>query len=407
LTFTSNAPSATRLEKDAQPDKLYIDFSGSTARLEQVGKKLSQVITMLPPIKGEWTWETASRLCFSPQEDWAVGEKYTVTFARELFPKHVLLEKYQHTFSSASFDLTVTSSEFYTDPRDPKIKKALVSLKATHPIDEKSLKDHITLVKKVKRDEKSVLTDEAVPFTLSFDEFKGMAYIHSVTLPVPLEEYFLVVKISKGVRSSRSGDGTQNEVSADVRIPGMYDYFRINSVEANFVRNPQYEPKQVLVIETTAGARQEDIAKNLQVYLLPKDRPAIQGQLAQPDYNWNSWDNMVIGTEVLNLSQPIALEPIPTEQEFSTLHSFKYRADVGRSLFVRIKKGIKSYGDYILAKTFEQIVTVPEMPKELTILHDGSILSLAGKRTISIMARDIDTVKFDLGRVLPSQINHW
>jgi Large extracellular alpha-helical protein len=74
--------------------------------------------------------------------------------------------------------------------------------------------------------------------------------------------------------------------------------------------------------------------------------------------------------------------------------------------FVRIKKGIKSYGDYILAKTFEQIVTVPEMPKELTILHDGSILSLAGKRTISIMARDIDTVKFDLGRVLPSQINH-
>lgn len=404
ISISSTSPGPTKLEKDAKPDKVYLDFTGSAARLNQVGKPVSRGITINPAIPGEWVWENDARLCFTPKQDWAVDQDYTVTFAEELFPPQVLLEKYRHSFASAPFDLQLVSGEFYTDPQDPAVKKVLVTLKATHPIDEASLKNHVTLVKKTKRDYQWVLTDKTIPFTVTFDEIKGAGYIHSEILPVPLDEYYVTATIDKGVRSSRGGAGSPKELSTEVRIPGMYDCFQIASVEPTFVRNERFESEQVLVIETTAPARQEDLGRNLKVFVLPQDRPAHQNQPARKNYSWSNIDE--IGTEVLNLSQALTLEPIPTEREFSTLHSFKYNADIGRFLFVRIQKGIKAYGDYLLAKTFEQIAKVPEMPMELTILHEGSILSLTGKRTISMLARDIEAVKFEIGRVLPNQINH-
>lgn len=403
LSLHSIAPAATKLEKDAKPDNLFLEFSGSAARLEQVGKPVGQGITLSPQLKGEWKWETDARLSFTPQEDWAVGQTYTVTFSKDLFPPHVLLESYQHSFASASFGLSRGTAEFYTDPQDPKIKKALFKLSATHPIDEANLKARIRLLKKVKRNEQYVLTEETVPFTLAFDEFEGVAYVHSEPLPVPLEGYYLVMTAARGVRSARGGEGTLSAITTEVRIPGSYEYFRIESAEASFVRNTRYEPEQVLIIQTSTEARQEDLAKNLTVYLLPKDRPAWQDRPIQPDYRWSLNE---IGNEVLALAPQVVLTPIPSERENTTLHSFKYRAEPNRRLFVRIQRGLKAYGDYVLAKTFEAVVEVPEMPKELTILHQGSILSLTGKRTVSVLARDIEAVKFEVGRVLPHQINH-
>ena len=49
---------------------------------------------------------------------------------------------------------------------------------------------------------------------------------------------------------------------------------------------------------------------------------------------------------------------------------------------------------------------VPDLPQELGIMAEGSILSLRGEKRLSVFARDIDAVRFEIGRVVPEDINH-
>ena len=113
-----------------------------------------------------------------------------------------------------------------------------------------------------------------------------------------------------------------------------------------------------------------------------------------------------MGPEILQLSQPVPLDAIPYEKEFATLHSYRYRADVGRYLYVRAKKGIRSFGGYVLGQPFSTVAEVPEFPRQLKILSQGALLSLSGEKKVPLYARDVDSVRFEVGRVLPDQLQH-
>ena len=148
LTIGSTPPSPTKLEKDAKPDSLLVFFSGSAARLDQIDKAIDTGIVLSPAIKGEWVWINDRSMRFTPQEEWAVGQEYRIAFEKKLFPGHVLLESYEHPFETASFNLDILDFEFFTDPKNPKIKQVLLSLIASHPIDEESLRKRVKIYKR-------------------------------------------------------------------------------------------------------------------------------------------------------------------------------------------------------------------------------------------------------------------
>ncbi len=396
---------ATALSEGAVPQPLVMTFSGSTAPLAAIGKPVTAGIVLKPEEKGQWVWEADNSLVFTLEkgEDWRVGQEYEITLDPKMFPKHVLLEKYEVKTTLPEFWVTASNGEFYTDPKDPKIKRVLVTFKANYPLDTETFKDHVTMVKKVLKKGTLQLTKDKIPFTVTFDKFRGDAYVVSESIPVPLEEFMAVTTVD-GVKSARGGDPIKNAYDSEVRVPGMYDYFRIGGVSATVVRNDKFEPEQVIVVETTAGALQQDILKNFTVYELPADKPATPTSEKQENYDWH--DAGQIGPEILKSSKKVELTAIPTEKEYDTLHSFKFNGTIGRHLFFRIGKGIKSYGDYQLAKTHESTEKIPELPKEVSVMHQGSILSVSGDQKISVLARDLEALRFDVGRVLPSEINH-
>ena len=49
---------------------------------------------------------------------------------------------------------------------------------------------------------------------------------------------------------------------------------------------------------------------------------------------------------------------------------------------------------------------VPEFPRELSILHQGSLLSMSGDKTLSLFARNVPAIRVEIGRVLPRQLQH-
>lgn len=406
---TGTAPQATALREGAKPDKIHINFSGSAARLEAVGKPVINGLNMTPVTGGQWLWSSDSRLTFTPAEDWKVGRHYTVTLDKTLFPDHVLLDKYEYEFYSASFTQRIIKSEFYHDPVDPKIKRAVVTVKFSHPVDTLAFEEavHLRMADKKKKGVFSA-DAESYPFTVSYDKFKGEAYIKSEPLSIPPKDTHMVVTVSGGeVASARGGPVSGVKLETNISIPGMYSYFRIRASSLQLVRNERYDPEQVLIIETTDGVLESELQENLKVYVLPRDLPVLPGsnrKKAVFKYHWSS--TSMVGPEVLALSTPVELEPIPTEKEYSKLHSFKYKAEVGKYIYVKLDKGIESRGGYILAKVFDNIRRVPSFPKELEIMHDGALLSMSGEKKLSILSRGIKGVKFEIARVLPEDINH-
>ena len=133
-----------------------------------------------------------------------------------------------------------------------------------------------------------------------------------------------------------------------------------------------------------------------------------------------------MGEDVLRHSQPLKLEPVATEKEYSELQSFKYHADPGQRVYIRFAAGLRSFGGYVLGKANAQTFSVPDYPKLLRFMADGSLLSLSGDRrvslpaiisrmqnattwsslSVSVVSRNVSGMKLEIGRVLPDQLQH-
>jgi len=93
-------------------------------------------------------------------------------------------------------------------------------------------------------------------------------------------------------------------------------------------------------------------------------------------YSW--YNQKEVTDEILEHAEALNLEQIPAEREFVESHSFRFRADVGRHLFVQVEKNLRSFGGYLSPRTERFIVRVPPFPPQLKILSQGSLLALSG-----------------------------
>lgn len=403
VQITGTAPALTELREEPVYDSVYVNFSASAAPLEKIGKPVTQGISISPEIKGQWTWRNDSQLQFNPEHDWAVGEEYVVKFEETFFPDHLVLSTYEYHFVSAAFTAQLMNTFFHQDPLDPKIKRIIATVKFTHPIDKASFEDNIKLNMQNKKE--GILSDgTSLKFEVTYNKFAGEAYLKSDPVKIPLKDKVVKIEIEGGYKSSRGGDAWENDLQSQVNVPGMYNYFRISNINPTLVRNKRNEPEQVLIVETTAGVLEKELQQNITVYELPRDKPAVQGRRGKRNYKY--WRIDDVGPQVLALSNKLDIKAIPTEHEYSNLHSFRYKSKPGRSLYVKIKKGTRSFGGYILADVFENVRRVPTFPRELKIMHEGAILGMRGTRKLSVVSRGIKSVQFEVGRVLPGQINH-
>lgn len=396
-------PGPTALEKDAVTPPLLVAFGDSAARLPDVGKVVTSGVALSPVLAGTWTWVDDRSLQFQPAGDWPVAQRYEVRFERSLFPSHVRLASYAHPFTTAEFSAHVASAAFHQDPTDPSDKRVVATLKLSHPVDPRSLEPRVSMRLTGDPDALPGGREQDFAVSVTYDAFLGEAYLVSERLPIPPDDASMRLTVVAGVRSERGGNALA-ELTHEVRVPGMYAYFRIEDAHVELVRGDTGDPEQVLVVATTGDVATGELAAHLTAHLLPVDRPAGPGREAVSEYAWG--DPSEIGPEVLAASQPISLAPLPTEREHALLHSFRVAVPPERYAYVRVTRGVRAYGGYLLAKDFDQIGRVPEFAREVQILHEGSVLSLSGERKLSVMARGVSALRISVGRVLPGQINH-
>jgi alpha-2-macroglobulin len=387
-------------ERDAKPEPLRIAFQLSVAPLANAGKAIVSGIEMSPKQEGVWTWDDDKSITFQPKADWPIGQDINVTFAKkDFFADNVRVAKYNFTFKSAAFVAQLTKGEFYQDPVDPSLKKAVTTVNFTHPVDTTEFEKRVNL----KFEGPDASKNSEPKFTVTYDKLKLNAYVHSATLPVPKDDSTVKVTIDKGVVAARGSNKTAEALTQNIGVPSIYS-LRVQNAKPTLVTNDKFEPEQVMIFETSANVSEKDFGKNVTAYVLPVYHPDTKAEERKSPHSWG--DVSKIGPEILKVSEPLKLEAIPGEREFVPLHSFKFQAEVGRYVYLKVNKEIKGFGGYLMRDAFERTARIPPYPKELRILHSGSLLAMSGEKKVSVMARDIPALRYEVGRLLPQQIQH-
>ena len=143
LSVSTNYLEPTPLREDAEPEVFIIEFGGSAAQIESMDKVVSEGIEVVPPINGEWKWDSDDKLVFTVEGDWPVGVNAKVKLNKILFPKHVHLEKYEVNLDTPEFRANIDNISFYQDPSKENEKKVVAEVHFTHPIDIESFEDHV------------------------------------------------------------------------------------------------------------------------------------------------------------------------------------------------------------------------------------------------------------------------
>lgn len=411
LVATVHAPAATDYQRTPPAiADLVVRFSGPAAPLEAVGdpgerQREPQGLQLSPAHPGTWTWRDDQQLVFTPAQDWPVGESFTLRIEPDtaLAPGMVLSET-RHRFETSPFRMRLERTEFYQDPEDPDLKRGVYTLAFSHPVDVASLESRLSLQMHDGADRKVETPGQSV----RYDERNLTAWVQSGPLQIPENGGRLQLSVRAGVASSLPGDSNADATAGEVALPSLYSV-AIDSLQANVVENERHEPEQVLMLGFNQRLHDQEVTDAVHAWLLPEERQARPGE-TPPGGGWPEpypWSSGNVDQALLDASEPLALTPLPGEREWAEQHNFRYQAPPGRRVYVRVDRGLRSFGGFLLGQPHAQVLQVPPYPELLRFVGDGSLLSLRGERRVTVVARNLPHARLEVGRVLPGQLHHF
>ncbi|MGL4316457.1 MAG: alpha-2-macroglobulin family protein [Pseudomonas sp.] len=395
VAYSVKKPLLTDYKREPiQIDTLWINFAESAAPLEAIGKEVKQGVRLEPAVAGTWHWASDLSLVFTPSGDWPIDQHYSVSLDQEgLLADGVLLQKYDFTFATAPFKASIASSELYQDPVVPSLKKLVTTLAFSHPVDEESVRQRVS----VSLDRGLEYRDKDVTPTpdISFSKNKLNAYVHSAPLATPLETSNVSLLLDKGVQARDGGNASEQPLHTAVSVPGRYR-LTFSAANIQFVDNDRGEPEPVLMFSSSSAVADEAIAKQVQVWLLPK----------RNSHNNEYWSESEVDEQLLARSERLTLSHIPSVEPLNSLHAFKFKAEPGRYLYVKVAARVEAVGGYLAKDPTFSLLQMPKYPRALNFLSDGALLSLNGEKQLGFLSRGVPGAHVEIARLLPNQLHH-
>jgi uncharacterized repeat protein (TIGR01451 family) len=385
---------------------LNLEFERSVAALNLIGKDVSRQVLMTPKIEGKWKWSNGAQLTFYPSADWSAATTYHVMLAPGLFTWHARLATLTGDIESEPFTVTISDETFYVNPKDPSIKQVTATLHFSYPVDHEALEKNITLAMGSGENVFKDAPEATSRCTFSYDPHcrDTIVYVRSVNIAVPKESGHAILTVPDLVGTTAGGARLEFSQRADVFIPNNEDLFHIASAQTTIVMTPQGDPEQTLIVSTSVGVKPADLTTALHAWILPKPKKRPDADTGTETEKWSS--PAEVDSDILAKSTPITLKPVANEEEYATLHSFKMRVPENAAVYVQVAKGLQAVGGFVLADDFGSLSQVPPYPRDVHIMHDGSLLALSGERKLSISSRGVEQLEFRLARITPSSINH-
>ncbi|MBX7208946.1 MAG: alpha-2-macroglobulin [Verrucomicrobiaceae bacterium] len=410
ITGKLSAPGVTPVVKGkAKPDGITITFSAAAAPLDAIGKPDAKGVSLSPAQPGSWTWSNDKTLVFQTTADWPAGTDYKVTLDKSVLPKEAKLKDSKWEFTTAAMTPKLASLEFYTDPKEPAVHQIVAEITTTHPVKREEIEKRVSLEVLGKT---PIFDWQGKPpaslFTVTEGKDQRQFWVRSARIAVPAKEDFVRFTLAAGLTSLTGGKAADKPLVDKVRVPDVFSGFSISGVKTEIVRTEEGEPEQFLFVDTSGYAEPEEITKQLEVWLLPKDKPKEKDNAVVEDYAWSQPGEVT--PAIMKLSQRVKLKPVDTEKSedapVSTRHAFKMLIERPGYLLTKIAAGTQALGGFKLKNAYQQIANVPEFPREIEVMGKGGLLALNGEKKLSLKSRGAKHIRYAIGRVPAGQVNH-
>ncbi|MDR1942478.1 MAG: alpha-2-macroglobulin [Endomicrobium sp.] len=400
-----------------KPDPITFYFNDSAANIEKLDAELTG-ISMSPDTEGTWKWRNEYELVFIPKNDWPAGEEYKIKLPKNIFAANSKIDEYSYKTQTPKFQAYLNSFQLFQDPQNPKTRQIQAFFSFTHPVDEKSFENNLTLTVDNKRS----------PFSITYDALKRSATIVSDPVQITSKDRAAVIELTSA-KAKTGGKIFKEKIKQELDIPSQDRFFKISSINAVTARNDAGDPEQFIEISFTDGVHFKELDGKIEAYLLPLANPDkgshssyiyeydedyydddgnyIEGQGYNRPYSYK-WSFDEVNEETLKKSSKINLERIDGAQDINSSYAYKYKvADMAtRYLYVTISEGISSQTDFVIKKPYAHIIKSAAFPKEISLLQNGAILPLAGSKELTFKTRGISKAQVNISRVTPDRINH-
>ncbi|MWP61834.1 MG2 domain-containing protein [Gilliamella sp. Pas-s25] len=388
---------------------IYIQFTGAKRPpipLESINKdEITEGITISPNIEGKWTWSNDSTIKFTPKErKWPLGIEYTVVLDKsKLLAENSELEKNSATFSFISPDFEYNFKnygEIYSNPTELNIRNVINTIQFSHPVDRNSFEKNITL---------SLYEDNTflknVDFTVTYGNDDKIAYVKSAPIPLLNKNGYLEITIKEGTISTLGGSPTSHSMTNAVEVPDKY-HLNITNSQVTLVEKSNDKIQQVLILSLSHAVKSEDVLKAIKVWKLPKNKDVLYKERYYNNYSSSYKTKLNVTPEILKTATPLSIKPIDTELAYQNQISFELKTEQNSELYIEVNQPLTSQEGYFLKGQYKEVLTVPSYPTYLNFAASGSLLSLSGEKKLPIVSRNVEQMKLEIDRVIPSQLQH-
>ena len=387
------------------PQDLTLSFDKSVAKLELIGKDVTSLVKLTPNLAGKWTWQEGNQLEFEPTEIWPAVTTFHIKLAPELFSRQSKIETLDKEFHTVPFTVAISDAAYYVNPKDPAIKQITATLTFSHPVDRASLEKNLSLAME---SGEQVFKDSPSPTgrcTFTYDKLDRVVYVRSVNVMVPKESGHAILTVPDRDHHHRRRRSPRHSANRRRAHPQQLRSLpRRAGAGDHRQQHPAANLEQALVLDHFRWREAGLLAKAIHAWILPKPKKRHD---ANSDTDVEAWSSRAeVTAAVLSKSTPVPLSLMPSEEEYATLHSFKLRVPENAYVYLEIDKGLQSVGGFTLGDKFASVSQVPPYPRDVHIMHDGSLLAFSGERKLSILSRGVEQLEFRLARVTPSSINH-
>jgi hypothetical protein len=383
------------------PQEVVLAFRNSVAPLTDVGKVVEKGVTLNPVAEGQWQWRNAWTLVFTPKNPLPMGAKFEVNLAPAvLLAPQIKLSNTSYSFNVPAFGYQLGKAEYYQDPQDPQKRSAIFNVKFNAPVDVASFEKQIALG----LTEAKAKSEKKLNFSLVYDEKKLNAWVHSEPLKALDHGGSVHLAIGQGVKSVVSANATAETKDNWVSVPTLYSLM-VKDTNAQVVDADGAKGQRALIVAFSDAVKDTDVGRAVKAWLLPQHDP----NEAEADWDPNQfyrWSVQSVDNSVLAQSTPLNITLNEAEESYQPQFSFKFDAPAHRFMLIEIDDLMTSSGGYKMPEKVYRIVEVPDYPKSLQLMSQGSLLSVNGDKQISVAARNVPGLRLDIKRVIPSQLQH-
>lgn len=372
------------------------------------GITITDAFEISPKIAG--TWKTDDQLTYSmvftPSEDWPVGQLYKLNVKKDFFPDmEIKLDSVD--FYAPKLTAELFNTQFYTDPLDSSKRKVLSSIRFSHVVPVQGVYSFVSA--KLRVEPVKTFTGQNIKnLSLNFEvDSKDSRIIHikSEDVLLPSEPGEVLVEVKPGILSVKGGAPLERDYFSKLTVPSSKTVFQIVQSSFTITKKPDEKMQRILAVELTEPVMDEKLQSSLEAFLLPDCTREENTQICKNQDRFQ--DQGAVFPETLLKSEKLTLRKVEkAEGQNPLIYFFDVDVPGGREVFLRIKKDFTSVTNFSLDQEYRSVVFVEDFPKELAIMHEGSLLSLSGSKKLGVRARNVERIEFELARIPNANAHH-